>query len=179
MFKRRSTALMVAALFGFAVPGCDQNKTVTIHYRPLANTYEITSNGAHATAQTGIFRIYRIYRIDNNEADAETFAFETSKVYVRNKDKAELMWVRKDGNVPYSEQSAGENVDPHTSAGSLPYYLVLRDSQQPEANDGWVPLRYDNSGGESILLVQDPAEPHPVFKQSMTSNDLPVQPVDQ
>lgn len=164
---------------GLTAGSCPKKKTVTLHYRPLANTFKIQSNGKTATAEKGIFRIYRIYRIYNNEPDAETFEFRASKVYLRKPGQAELMQVRKDGDIPYSEQSTGENVPPHSTADHLPYYLVMWDHEPPEANDDWVPLRYDNSGGESILLIQDPVDPKPVFKQAMTSNDLPVQLLNQ
>ena len=176
MSKPRWTALLLAALVGLTAADCPK-KTVVIHYRPLANTSDITSNGAHAAAEAGIFRIYRIYQIDNLESDAQTFAFEASKVYLRKPNKAELLHVRKDGGVPYSDQSASLDVAPHTSAKDLQIYLVMWDSQPPPAgSDDWVPLRYNNSGGESLLLVQDPKDPKPVFKQAMTSADLPVEP---
>jgi hypothetical protein len=178
--RKLRRALFLGILFlGLTAASCPTKKTVTVHYRPLANTFKIESNGKTATAEKGIFRIYRIFRIDNNEAGAETFAFRASKVYVRKPGHAELMQVRKENDNPYSEQSAGENVSPHSTADHLPYYLVMWDHEPPEATDDWVPLRYDNSGGESILLIQDPAEPKPVFKQAMTAIDLPVQPFDQ
>ena len=174
MLKLRRAFFLGLLFLGLTAGSCPK-KTVTLHYRPLANTFKIVSNGKTATAEGGIFRIYRIFRIDNNEADAETFAFMDSKVYLRKPGHAELMQVRKENDIPYSEQSGVFNVLPHSTADHLTDYLVMWDHEPPEATDDWVPLRYDNSGGESILLIQDPAEPKPVFKPEMTDIELPVQ----
>ena len=158
---------LLAAVFVVLTAGSCPKRTVVIRYTPLLNTSELTSGGAHTTAEPGVFRFYKITSIENTDMNAQAFHFRNAQVFVNAPNKAELLHVmRGDGSV-YSDQSLEVDVAPHTTSTNV-HYLVLYDAEGTPDIEEWAPLRYDNSKtNDSILFVQEPSIPKPPYVKAV------------
>lgn len=210
MFSKNFTTIIIFVLTSFALSGC-QKKTVIMEYDQSMNFYEYElgkekSNGylnphfqKMIIADHGVFLIYQICSIQNDETDAEVFNFDLSKFYVVHNGK-------KYYHVPLQQDQF------KTEMGSPVHFSVI-DSWQEAFKYGvqtapdhktisphlenilsvswrfhiWVgevvwlnefetkrfDLRYDNSvGKESLILLSRGHDP--IYKKDTKRDDLPV-----
>ena len=166
MSKLWNCALLVAA-FAVLTAGTCPKRAVVIRYTPLLNTSELTSGGAHATAEPGVFRFYKITSIENTDMNPQNFHFKSTRIFVNEPNKAELLHVKRSDGTVYSDQGLEKDVAPHATSSDV-HYLVLYDAEGTPGAEEWAPLRYDNSKtNDSILFVQEPSSPKPPYVKAV------------
>lgn len=151
--RLRAAKLAAAMLLAAGIGACSTGQTVTIKYTPLANA-DWTGTSPSQTAKTGIFSVYCIVSIENKEPNALPFQFDPARLTVQPPNS-------------FVQQSAFWQVHPLTvppgGAVANPGTLAVLIPGADTPSETWVPLSYNTIGNESVIIVQVPPQPQPIY----------------
>lgn len=149
----RAAALAASMLLAVGLAGC-AGQTVTIKYTPLANA---NWTAGESNTKTGIFMVYCIVSIENKEANAIPFQFDPARLYVQppNSFVQNDFWQLHPLTVP----PGGVVANPGTLS------ILAPGANTP--NEFWTPLYYNTIGNESVLIIQVPPVPQPIYSPTL------------
>jgi hypothetical protein len=143
---RTLPALFVGLFSALLLTGC-AGRVVKIEYAPLFNTPRLDDAGH----KIGLLMVYCLVAIENKDTNAVDFTFDPLRLYLKDDQKGPSFWTIKSTTVPAT-----------TTATKLGTLTVL--SLDPSApNQSWDRLYYTPIGNDSVLMVQLPANPQPLF----------------
>ena len=171
-YSQKVAILSIAIIGVIALGGCKQaDNTVVITYQPLVNSKTVSNGVSTASAGSGkMFMVYCISKIKNTGVDAVNFQFDVNRLEVES------------GNELYSITPAESWVwtaqSPLVADGGTEFNvgrILIRADVTGMPYGGkysWVPLSYDYTGEESILMVR---YDNPDFKDAaITSSNIPM-----
>jgi len=169
-YSQKVAVLLIAIIGIIALGGCAQDKTVVITYQPLINAKSISGKPYPIPAGAGkMWMVYCISKIKNTGVDAVDFQFDLNRLEVGS------------GNQLVSPGWAWTAQSKLVNAGGTEFnvgrILIRADvtGMPYEGKYSWVPLLYDTTGEESVLIVQYPSPPTPDFKNgSIAPSNIPM-----
>ena len=146
---RALPALFACLLSALLLTGC-AGRTVTVKYAPLFNTN--WTDSPDLSKKTGILMVYCLVAIDNTGKNAVDFTFDPQRLYLQGPDKFNPGLTTIQSTTVQAGKVATKlgTLSIHADGASVP-------------NQAWDPLFYTPIGSESVLMVQLPASPQPLY----------------
>ena len=154
--RLRAAKLAAAMLLAAGLGACSSGQTVTIKYTPLANM-DWTGTSPSQTAKTGILSVYCIVSIENKEPNAVPFQFDPARLSVQppNSFVQNAFWQL----FPLTVAPGASVANPGTLS------VLIPGADTP--SEAWVPLYYTTIGSESVIIIQVPAQPQPLYSPTL------------
>ena len=121
----------------------------------------------------GIFLFYNITEIQNTGANASDFKFDLNKIYIDDKAHKpdSTIAYKLIGTSPYVG-AKNQTVKKGESKSPVGFIAIDEPISGPQDKFLTANLRYDNSAGESILMVNDSIGKKPLYTTSCTPSYL-------